>query len=355
MLCIMAMKNNAFDIERSVSFTHILRTLLVTVFINCLIASFLYFIEYAGSFHTLLLFSQIIGLSICSCIHLALYIIRPKHYLALYATITLGIPIGILLALTVIPFFSNIAATPDYRTKTVFLGLSFGIVISLFFVFKKQLQNTETQLQEEQIKLLKSEKNALQMRLSLLQAQIEPHFLFNTLANIEGLIRQDADSAEAMLQNLTHYLRSSLNKSRKGCISLKEEIEMIRAYLEIFQIRMGKRLCYQIVSDPQLNDIIIPPMLLQPLVENSILHGLEAKAKGGKITITAEQHSGKMLLEIKDTGIGFEPENKQGVGLANVKERLQLFYGDEASLQICENSPCGLQIKLEVPCLLPQS
>jgi LytS/YehU family sensor histidine kinase len=96
-------------------------------------------------------------------------------------------------------------------------------------------------------------------------------------------------------------------------------------------------------------------MLLQPLVENSILHGLEPKAEGGEIIITAQHHSGKMVLEITDTGMGFETENKQGVGLANVKERLQLFYGDEATLQISENKPCGLRIKMEVPCRLPQS
>ncbi len=349
------MKKKEFNPQQFISLAYALRTLLITVFINCLIAFFLYVLEYDESFYTLLVISQIIGLSICSSIHVALRLFHPQHYLTLYPTIATGIASGILLALAVIPFFSDIALTSDFHKKTAFLGLSFGTIISLFFIFKKHLRNTEIQLQEEQIKLLKSEKNALQMRLSLLQAQIEPHFLFNTLANIEGLLKQDVGSAEAMLQNLTRYLRSSLNKSRKGSICLKEEMEMIRAYLEIFQIRMGKRLRFQIVSDPRLNEITIPPMLLQPLVENSILHGLEPKAEGGEIIVTAQHHSDKMLLEVNDTGIGFKTVNNQGVGLANVKERLQLFYGDEATLQISENKPCGLQIKMEVPCLLPQS
>ncbi len=349
------MKKKEFDSEQFISLAYALRTLLITVFINCLIAFFLYVLEYDESFYTLLVISQIIGLSICSCIHVALRLFRPQHYLTLYPTIAAGIASGILLSLAVIPFFSDVALTSDFHKKTAFLGLSFGTIISLFFIFKKHLRNTENQLQEEQIKLLKSEKNALQMRLSLLQAQIEPHFLFNTLANVEGLLRQDVDSAEAMLQNLTRYLRSSLSKSRKSSVSLKEEMEMIRAYLEIFQIRMGKRLHFQIESDPQLNEIAVPPMLLQPLVENSILHGLEPKVEGGKIAITAQQHSDKMLLEVKDTGMGFETENNQGIGLANVKERLQLFYGDKATLQISKNTPCGLRIRMEVPCLLPQS
>lgn len=312
-------------------------------------------LEYGESFYTTFVLSQIIGISICSCVHLALLFVRPQQHTTLYPTVGTGIIGGILLALVIMPFASDITLTSTDNWEIVFLGLSFGTVLSLFFLFKKRLRNTEIQLQEEQIKVLKSEKNTLQMRLSLLQAQIEPHFLFNTLANIEGLLKQDVESAGAMLQNLTQYLRKSLNKSRKSSITLKEEMEMIRAYLEIFQIRMGKRLCYQIHADPILDAICVPPMLLQPLVENSILHGLEPITEGGEIIVTAHHQNNKMVLEVKDTGRGLDVANKQGVGLGNVRERLALLYGDKATLQISENYPQGLRIKMEVPCLLPQS
>jgi sensor histidine kinase YesM len=346
------MKKIAFDSGQFVSLDHVLRTLVITIFINCFIALFLYVLKFDHSFYTLLVFSQTIGISICSCIHIALFCVRPSHYFSLYPTVAMGLICGILLALSIIPFLSDVTLTSVVQWQTIFLGLSFGTVLSLFFIFKKQLQTTEIQLQEEQIKLLTSEKNALQMHLSLLQAQIEPHFLFNTLANIEGLLKQDAERAGAMLQNLTRYLRRSLSKSRKSHVTLREEIEMIRAYLEIFQIRMGNRLRYQIEIDPLLNEITVPPMILQPLVENSILHGLEPKAEGGEIIVMAHYQNDKMVLEVMDTGQGLGSANKQGVGMNNVKERLALFYGRNATLQISENSPQGLRIKMEVPCLL---
>jgi LytS/YehU family sensor histidine kinase len=294
------------------------------------------------------------GLSICTGINLALFIVQPRRYGYLYITVGAGLVCGILMGISLFHVFSDNSYHLTSLWKALFLGVSLTMPVSAFFIIKHKLSDTRFKLQKEQIKVLGNEKIELQSRLKLLQAQIEPHFLFNTLANIEGLQKKDGATARAMLNNLTCYLRTSLKKSRKTSIKLKEELTTIRAYLEIFQIRMGKRLRYRIEADDTLHDESIPPMLIQPLVENSILHGLEPKAKGGEILIIARRLRSTMQLEVSDTGIGLDLKEKQGVGLANVKERLALYYSGAATMVMEANQPTGLRIIIEIPCELPR-
>jgi len=343
------------DVRQYSSLKNFISSLLITFFINCFISVFLYKIGYISTLLFAFQLSSTIGFSICTTIHLLLFVVQPRRYTLVYFTVACGLFCGLLIALFLIWVFFDLSFDSALVRDTFFLGVSFGSVISLFFIIRKKLSDTRTRLQEEQIRALKNEKNALQTRLQLLQAQIEPHFLFNTLANIEGLMVNDVETARQMLTNLTSYLRATLKKSRQTSITLHEEVEMVRAYLEIFQIRMGKRLQFRIELADGLEDFAVPPMLIQPLVENSILHGLEPRVEGGEILVNVEQQGDTIRVEVADTGLGLDNSEKQGVGFSNVKERLALYYDDKATMHIKENRPTGLRIIMDLPCSKPQS
>jgi len=152
-----------------------------------------------------------------------------------------------------------------------------------------------------------------------------------------------------MLEDLIHYLRSSLSKTREKTSTIGHEVEIIRAYINIFKVRMGDRLRYNINVPESIKDFPFPPMLVQPLVENAIKHGLEPRIEGGEISFSAEEEGGILRFEISDTGLGFNENGEIGVGLSNVKERLQSLYGDKGRLILEENQPSGLKAIIEIP------
>jgi sensor histidine kinase YesM len=196
-----------------------------------------------------------------------------------------------------------------------------------------------------------SERGAAEARLRLLQAQIEPHFLFNTLANLQALIGVDPAGARTMLQHLDGYLRASLATTRSDRATLAGEMDLLKSYLEILVIRMGPRLAYRLDLPADLEDVKIPPMLLQPLVENAIRHGLEPKVEGGTVRVSAGKDGNTLVLRIEDTGQGFGTSSAAGtgVGLAHVKERLAAVYGGGASMKTEENPGGGVRITLHLP------
>ncbi len=349
----LCMDNQTLDPQIFTSPGRFLKALIITVFVSLFIGFFLHTFILNGSLYDHILLSLAMGLSICTCINLALFVVRPRRYWHLYIAVGAGLVCGILIVISLFHFFSDNAYHLSSVWKALFLGITLTMPVSAFFIIKHKLSDTRFKLQKERIKALGNEKTALQSRLKLLQAQIEPHFLFNTLANIEGLQKKDGATARAMLNNLTCYLRTSLKKTRKTSITLKEELTTIRAYLEIFQIRMGKRLRYRIEADDSLHDVSVPPMLIQPLVENSILHGLKPKAEGGEIRVIAKRIRDGIQLEVSDSGIGLDLNKKQGVGLSNVKERLALYYGGAATMVMEANQPAGLRIIIEIPWKLP--
>lgn len=183
----------------------------------------------------------------------------------------------------------------------------------------------------------------------LLQAQIEPRFLFNTLSTILSLLDTDLKKAKSMLMDLIRYLRTSLSKTRGDTTTLGQEMEMIRAYLNIFKVRMEDRLRYRIDVPDGIKELPFPPMLLQPLVENALRHGIEPKIQGGEIAIKAREDGDVLRLEIADTGRGFHEDCDLGFGLSNVRERLQSLYGDRGRFILEENRPSGLKAIIEVP------
>ncbi|MCK5100501.1 MAG: histidine kinase, partial [Desulfobacteraceae bacterium] len=181
------------------------------------------------------------------------------------------------------------------------------------------------------------------------QAQIEPHFLFNTLSNVLSLLETDVKTGQKMLENLTQYLRTSLQHSRNELNSLKHEVETIRSYLDINKIRMGKRLNFKIEIPNHLHNISFPPMLIQPLIENAIKHGIEPKVTGGTISIKISEKKEILRIEIADTGVGIDSDLSYGIGIENVKKRLKALYQDKSSIIFETNKPSGLKVTIGVP------
>ena len=201
-----------------------------------------------------------------------------------------------------------------------------------------------------------TEKELAVAKLGLLHAQVEPHFLYNTLGSAKYLIKSDPVRAEEMLDNLILYLRHSLPRTEDSLSTIADELERARAYLDILQIRMGARLRTQIEIPDALKSVPFPTMMLQTLVENSIKHGLEPKTGGGTIWILARTNEHGVAVTVADDGRGFSTETAgTGIGLKNVRERLKLAYGGDASFSIVANFPAGIAATITVPVTGPKS
>lgn len=195
-----------------------------------------------------------------------------------------------------------------------------------------------------------TEKELTVAKLSLLHAQVEPHFLYNTLASAQYLTRSDPARADEMLGNLIHYLRHSLPRTDDLLATLGDELERTRAYLDIMRIRMGGRLNLQIEVPEPLKAQPFPTMMLQTLVENAIKHGLEPKSGGGTVWIIAREMGDAVAVTVADDGQGFNDQSSgTGIGLKNVRERLRLAYGDAASFGIVSNFPHGVAATISIP------
>lgn len=183
----------------------------------------------------------------------------------------------------------------------------------------------------------------------MLQAQIEPHFLFNSLSNVISLIESNPGKSKLLLESLTEFLRATLRRSTDEQKNLRNEISLIRHYLDIMKIRIGERLKYNIHLQEEYIDCAFPPLLLQPLVENAIIHGIEPLAEGGIIDISIEKINTKLLIKVADTGKGMSDKNINSFGLKNIRERISSIYGTDGRLLIEENKPSGVIASIEVP------
>ena len=195
-----------------------------------------------------------------------------------------------------------------------------------------------------------TEKELTSAKLNLLHAQVEPHFLYNTLASAQLLTRSDPANADLMLGNLITYLRHSLPKTEDSLSTIGDELERAKAYLDIMKIRMGNRLQLKIEVADYLKPVLFPSMMLQTLVENAIKHGLEPKSGGGTVWILARAHENTVAVTVADDGRGFSAEGGgTGIGLRNVRERLRLAYSEKAQFSIVANFPSGVAATITVP------
>ena len=190
---------------------------------------------------------------------------------------------------------------------------------------------------------------ALEARLTVLQAQIEPHFLFNTLANVRRLCEVDPERGRRMLGSLLDYLRAALPAMRRSATGLAQEFELVRAYLSVLQHRMGERLRFNVQLSDRLADAPIPPLILPTLVENAIRHGLAPLPEGGTISVSAVQEDGQVVVRVADDGAGFQGASGSGVGLANTRARLSALFGSAAGLSLQANRPRGVVAEVRLP------
>ena len=239
---------------------------------------------------------------------------------------------------------------PGFTFLLIFISMIIKIMAAGRFKAEAQAVVATEMAESEALK-----RQVIEARMAAMQAQVEPHFLFNTLASIDHLIETDPPRASRMQKNLIALLRASMPTMREANAQatrdLGRELAVIRPYLEILKVRMEERLQTEVRVSDGLLSAEFPPMMLQSLVENAIKHGLEPKAEGGSLTVGAEIVHGKLAVTVADTGLGFGKAATAGtgIGLANIRERLQLLYGNKASLTVAENPGGGTRVTITVP------
>lgn len=329
--------------------------LLLVVLFNSAIAALLWVLM-PHSFAEQMIWSQSIGLSIFTAIHLlggrreaGKFRLDPGLPTMVVAVL-LGGAVGVMLG----AWFSGhgVPWSDDIRTMALSFGLAFGFgaIGMLLFSAHYRMQDARLALAQAAAEKEAGERRLLQTRLKLIQAQIEPHFLFNTLSNVTALIDIDPDRARRMMELFTRYLRASLDRTRADGNTLADEAALLSVYLDIQAMRMGQRLACRLEIPEALRHVPLAPLLLQPLVENAIRHGIEPAPAGGEVVVRAESGEGKLRLSVEDTGAGFAataPGN--GIGLDNVQERLRLLYGKGARLVLSPRAPVGFVSLIEIP------
>ena len=304
------------------------------------------------SFLMFLIRAQSIGFSICTACNLLFYFFKPASTFAQIFLLLICIIIGSMTGMYIFAYFFY-PKSNYYFYSILSVGIFFGVIISYFFIAQEKFSQLKIEKQEEELKSISLEKENIQANLKLLQAQIEPHFLFNTLSTVLSLLDTDSKSGKKMLENLTQYLRTSLKHTRNENNNLKQEIETIQSYLDINKIRMGDRLNFKIEIPKDLYNISFPPMLIQPIVENAVKHGIEPKVEGGivsiKVSSIVSDNEDLLKIEIADTGSGFDSNISPGIGLDNVKNRLKALYQDKSSIIFEANNPSGLKVTIGVP------
>lgn len=198
------------------------------------------------------------------------------------------------------------------------------------------------------------ERQALDARLHLLQAQVAPHFLFNTLANVQALVDAGSPQAAAVLRSLIAYLRAAVPRLHEAATTLGQELELVQAYLELMHMRMPDRLQFALQVDQAALPLRCPPLTLLTLVENAVRHGIDPSEEGGRIDIGVRRHEGRCTVRVSDTGVGLRPSGTGlGIGLSTLRERLQLIFGDDAWLCVSAQQPQGVCAELELPAQEP--
>jgi hypothetical protein len=273
--------------------------------------------------------------------------------------IGIGAFCGVMLGQVVLQWARPLKVLGSGMVVTVLVYALFSTItirIMLLLVERRVARATALARQQEQIAT--ASRLLAEARLRALQAQIEPHFLYNTLANVLGLIDNRPAEARHMLERFIDYLRASLAASRAESATLDGELDQVSAYLDVLAVRMGARLRYRVETDPACRTLPIAPMLLQPLVENAVMHGIEPKLEGGEIVVRTRIEDGVLCIEVADSGLGLgmaPPRPGGGVGLSNLRERVHQLHGPQARLQLFDNQPCGVTARLLLPLPVPSS
>lgn len=293
-----------------------------------------------ADFWTIQIYSNCIVFSVLAC-HFVLRMLVPQIKLSfalrmaiLAPALVLGYEVGSAIAayLSGHPVVSG-AFMRMSKVEQLIIVTSIVSAIYLFWSHRR--------IAEEKTARAEAMRLAAEVQLRLLQSQLEPHMLFNTLANLHSLIEVDAERSQLMVEHLIELMQRTLSASRKETVALRDEFALIEAYLKLMAIRMGPRLSFNLILPDSLAHVRLPAMLLQPLVENAIKHGLEPKIEGGTIEIKAVECGKWLQVSICDTGTGLsESMNEECYGITHVQERLRVLYGDEAIFSL-QGMPAG--------------
>jgi sensor histidine kinase YesM len=327
---------------------NILLTTLINILFNTAIAGLLTAVGFGDGFWINLTFSQCIGLSIYAINATVMCRVANKRWRM--AILTLSFPGSIMLGVTLAAWLTG---TGDWSNPqawvAVVIGLFFGGIGTLTYYLSQRIEQLDAEVKQRRMNEMESEKRQMEAQLKMLQAQIEPHFLFNTLANVGSLIDADPAQAKKLLDRLNDWLRIALQRTRSVQSTLGDELDMLENYLQILKIRFGARLRWTVDVDAEARVLPFPPMLLQPLVENAVRHGIEPKVGGGEIVIRAAHFGESLRLEVSDSGVGMQAQGGAGTGLANVRERANALYGAQAHLRLQDNADGGVTAILELP------
>ncbi len=240
--------------------------------------------------------------------------------------------------------------------SVAFVAFFFYLVAAKIIVRKTAESDAKVQAATTNAEQEALERQLAQARLKLLQAQVEPHFLFNTLAAVDYLIETDPPRASVMQKQLITYLRGALPQMREDSSNLGRELSLVRAYLELLKMRIEDRLEFVIDVPDSLSKADFPPMVLQSIIENAIKHGIEPKPEGGKITIHAQARDGNLWVDVVDTGVGLpegdvfgKTSNGGGLGLDNIRKRLALLYPNASRIELRSEIPSGTSVRIMVP------
>ncbi|WP_394143157.1 sensor histidine kinase [Vibrio atypicus] len=330
--------------------TKVIRSFVVTT-LFCVVIAFVTQSIWPSEFAEHLLISVGYGYSAVITSHLIAWLApQVSSYLMTGASLAGAMLFGTMNAHFLLNKYDDFASLEQLK-PVIILGFIFSCTCFVFFYAHEQKLIAQKEAEIAKRKQSEHEKAMIQSQLRQLQSQIEPHFLFNTLANVSVLIEQDPAQARLMLEKLTDLLRGTLKSSRQEQSTLQSELDLVDAYLAIQKVRLGQRLDYKI-DNSLLSDINLPPLVLQPLVENAIQHGIEPKAEGGCVEIVAQEAGDSLVIEVTDSGVGIHGSSNHaghGVGLENTQQRLKALFGDEASLALLEVATGGVKAKVSIP------
>ena len=285
--------------------------------------------------------------------------LRPPARLARWVLQLLGVvaivPVGAYLAywLTTGDFqFWHVRLRLTGFGTLTFAGILFAPWIALGAMVRQREALAHHQALAFELERSELQRNALDARLNLMQAQVQPHFLFNTLANVRALVKSGSPQAAPVLDSLIAYLRAAVPRLDETSTTLGQELDLVRAYLELMHMRMPDRLQFAIHADAAAAGLRCPSMTLLTLVENAIRHGIDPGEQGGRIEVSVSVREGRCIARVTDTGVGLQAPGQgpdQGTGLASLRERLRLVFGDAAHLSLSALVPHGTSAELEFP------
>ena len=326
---------------------------------NALIAIGLTLVGLGTNFGENLVFSETIGLSIMLLIQLGRFVLHrwgamtgPRLAVLMVAAVGGGTAIGLGLTSALLSLEINKTFAIKGLATTGWIALVATLLATWYGWSRARIAGLSEQVVRTALLKENAEKTALSARLQALQAQIEPHFLFNTLATLDSLIASDPPRARVLLGSLNRLLRATLEASRAERETLSDQFALLDSLLGLQEIRLGSRLSYALHLPDDCANVQVPPMLLQPLVENALKHGIQPAIAGGRIDVRAMRGEQSVELSVSDTGLGFgaTPATQgSGIGLANVRDRLAALYGERASLTLSENLPQGVFARVALP------